>query len=438
MIAAARPPIPRAGALRRGALAAGVGRAELWWLAGAVAVGLGVRLAYALATRHYPLAGDQYEFDVEGAFIALGRLFWTWAPYGIPHAGAWKAPGYPLWVGLWYALAGHHPFAVRLAQVPLGAATVALSWLLARRLFGRRVAIAAALVVALYPLAFQYEELLYPEALATPLTLVILIVALTRSPTRRRAASCGALVGVLLLIGPSSLFLLAGLPLAWGAAAGWRRGLGMTAIALAAAVLVVSPWTVRNAIVMHGFLPVSLEEVAPYGTFNAQAAHDPIWPYAWRPDPPSVARYFDPRHPLDDLTLRSRLVGSAVSYIEAHPASVAQAFFWNGLSRLWDIRRRSRSLAEVPYEGRSRLLTNLGLDAYDVLLPLALLGLWRARRRRGLVLALLAIALAASIVFTADAGTRYRATLEPVIAVLACPGALGARAPEGLRPPEGT
>jgi hypothetical protein len=108
---------------------------------------------------------------------------------------------------------------------------------------------------------------------------------------------------------------------------------------------------------------------------------------------------------------------------------VLQAFFWNGLSRLWDIRHRSRSLAEVPFEGRSRLVTNLGLDAYDVLLPLALIGLWRARRRRYIVLGLLALAFGASIVFTTDSGTRYRAPLEPVIAVLASVGALGGGVP---------
>src|SRR5207344_1528173 len=113
---------------------------------------------------------------------------------------------------------------------------------------------------------------------------------------------------------------------------------------------------------------------------------DPVFPYAWRREPPSAAALFDPRHPLPDVTLRAKLIHLGESYVSAHPESVPAAFFWNGLSRLWDIRRRSRSLAEVPFEGRSRLVTNLGLDAYLVLLPLVLLGLWRARRRRSLVL----------------------------------------------------
>jgi hypothetical protein len=228
-----------------------------------------------------------------------------------------------------------------------------------------------------------------------------------------------------LFVRPSGEFLILGALVAWIVAVGWRRGLSLTAIAVVAAVLVIAPWTVRNAVVMHGFVPISMQDAAFYGTFNAQAAHDPIWPYAWRDDPPSVADLFDPRHPLPDVELRSKLIHRGLSYISAHPFSVPQAFFWNGLSRLWDIRRRSRSLAEVPFEGRSRLVTNLGLDAYAVLLPLALLGIWRSRRNRMLVLGVLAIAFAASVVFTADAGTRYRATLEPLIAVLACAAVVG-------------
>lgn len=400
---------------------------ERWLLAGAIVVGLAVRIGYALATRHYPLAGDQVEYDAEGWLIAQGHPFWTRVPYGVLHAGAWKAPGYPAWVGLWYALLGHHPFAVRIAQVPLGAVTIALSWLLARRLFGSRVAAAAAFLVALYPLAWQYEELLYSESLATPLTIAVLLVIFTRAPSPRRAILCGVLVGVSSLIRPSSEFLLLGALVAWSVATGWRRGIGLTVVTAVVAVLVVAPWTVRNAIVLHGFVPISLQDAALYGTFNAQAAHDPVWPYAWRPNPPEVANLLNPTHPLTDIEFRARLIHLGTSYISAHPGSLLEAFFWNGLSRLWDIRRRSRSLTEVRFEGRSRLVTNLGLDAYWVLLPLALIGLWRTRRRRMLVLGVLAMALGASIVFTTDSGTRYRAPLEPLIAVLACAGALGAQ-----------
>lgn len=414
-------------------------RREWTLLAGAIVLGLAVRVAYVLATRHYHLGVDALEYDSEGRYIAAGHWFWTDRPYGIGHAGAWKAPGYPAWVGLWYAIVGHNPLAVRLIQVPLGAVTIALAHRLARRLFGSRVALVAAFAVALYPLAFQYEELLYSEALATPLTLAVLLAVLGGPPTRRRSLVTGLLLGVTLLVRSSSLLLIAGILVAWWIAAGPRRGIGLTVLAVGVAALVVAPWTVRNAIVLHGFVPISLEDAAAYGTFNAQAAHDPVWPYAWRPGPPDLAPVMRRRPLLTDIAFRSALQQLAVHYVEHHPLAVAQAFFWNGLSRLWDIRRRARSLTEVPIEGRSRFVTEAGLDIYDVLLPLALVGLWRIRRRREVVAALLAIAAAASVVFTADSGTRYRATLEPVIAILACVGVVGAgsRRAAAVRPQVG-
>jgi hypothetical protein len=292
------------------------------------------------------------------------------------------------------------------------------------------VALAAAFLVALWPNTWQFEELLYPEALATPLMIAALTAILTGPPTRRRAIVTGLLVGISLYVRPSGEFVLLGAAVAWGVAAGFKNGLKLTVISAAVAIAVIAPWTIRNAIVLHGFLPISMQDAAAYGTFNAQSANDPTFPYAWRAAPADALPYLNPAHPYSDIALHAKLLHLAETYVGSHPFSVAEAFFWNGLSRLWDVRHRWQSLLEVKYEGRDRAVTEIGLYMYYLLLPLALLGLWRARRRRALTLAVLAIALGASITFTVEAGTRYRAPLEPLIAVLACAGVLGVRAPQ--------
>jgi hypothetical protein len=230
-----------------------------------------------------------------------------------------------------------------------------------------------------------------------------------------------------MLVRPTSVFLFAGVLVAWLLVTDWRSALRMFGIAVATGLVVVIPWTVRNAVVDHGFIPISMQSVAAYGTFNSQSANDPVYPYAWRPTPPDAVRYLDPRHPLSEVRLQSKLDHLAISYVENHPFSVAPAFFWNGITRLWDIRRPSHALAEVPFEGRSHLLALIGLIMYYALAPLALFGVWRVRHRRELVYPLLAIALGASIVFTIASGTRYRAPFEPMIAALACVAVLGDR-----------
>jgi 4-amino-4-deoxy-L-arabinose transferase-like glycosyltransferase len=399
-------------------------RRELLVLGAAMVVAFAVVVAYVIARRHAALVGDESEYNQEGIFFTQGKLWWSTTPFGIAHASAWKAPAYPAWVGLWYSILGASHLRVELVQALLAPVTVFLTWLLARRLFGARTAIASALVVAAFPLAWEYYGLLYPEALAIPLTMLVLLLVLGRDATPRRAALVGAVIGITLLVRPTSFFLFAGVAAAWILATGWRRGSAMTAIAIAVAALVVVPWTIRNYVVTDGgFIPLSVQDAASYGTFNAEAASDPVYPYAWRPilrDPPSVLE----GKPVNDGVLRSKLQSAALDYIRAHPFSVAEAFYWNGLSRLWDVRRPNRALDEVSFEGRSRTVTGVGLGMYYVLLPLAIVGLWRARRRREVVIPLLAIAIAASVVFTVASGTRYRATLEPVLATLACSAVL--------------
>ena len=122
-------------------------------------------------------------------------------------------------------------------------------------------------------------------------------------------------------------------------AAGWRRGIGFTVGAVAVAALTVLPWTIRNYVVSDGALiPISVQDGAAYGTFNDEAANDPRLPYAWRfalRDPPAVLA----GPPVDDGELRSGLQDAALDYIGEHPLSVLEAFYWNGLSRFWDVRR---------------------------------------------------------------------------------------------------
>jgi hypothetical protein len=120
-----------------------------------------------------------------------------------------------------------------------------------------------------------------------------------------------------------------------------------------------------------------------------------------------------------DAEFRRVLQRRALHYIKEHPDSLPKAFFWNGLSRTWDIRRPAYAIDEVAFEGRNKAVSIAGIAVYYVLLVAALVALWRLRARRSMVYPLLAMALGASVVFTAAAATRYRLPLEPALVVLA-------------------
>jgi 4-amino-4-deoxy-L-arabinose transferase-like glycosyltransferase len=376
-----------------------------------------VRIAYALATHDQPLKGDELEYHQQGVFFTQGHWWWSTTPFGIPHPSLWKAPVYPLWVGALYSIGGIHPGWVEGVQVVFGVAVIVLTWLLAGRLFGERAATAAAFLVAVYPMAFQFEELLYSEAIATPLLLAVLLLAWTRVPTARRAALTGAVLGVAMLTRPSFGMLGAAILVAWIALAGWRRGIALTALAAAFAALVIAPWTIRNHHVDGGFTPISIQDAALYGTFNDEAAHDKVHPWAWRPVPHGDLSVLE--RPTSDHAFGARLRKLGTDYIRAHPSSLLKAFYWNGINRTFDVRTPPSAQYEAPFEGRVGWFSKLGAWCYLLVALAALAGLWRHRARRGLVLSVVGLFLATAIAYTGDGGTRYRAPLEPLFAVLA-------------------
>jgi 4-amino-4-deoxy-L-arabinose transferase-like glycosyltransferase len=389
-----------------------------------MALAVAVRLAYVLLTQEN-LRGDEPEYHREGVFAADGRWLWT-ETFGVEHESLQKAPAYPVWVGVWYTALGVNPERLIVVQSLIAFVPVGLTWLLGRRLFAPRVGLAAAFVVALAPNVWQFDVQVYSEVLATPLILAVLLVVLERDVTWRRTLLVGVLVAVSLYVRPSSVFLFATVVVAWAIAAGWRRGLLHTTAAALVAVLLVVPWTLRNRSVEPDyFVPISIQDAALYGTFNDEAANDDDQPWGWRPVP---AEYRDVLlgPPLSDGEFRDVLRKRAFDFIEEHPESVPQAFFWNGITRNWDIRRPRNAIDPADVDGRERTIATLSYWSYWVIFPLALAGLWLARRRRALVLPLLVTALALSVVYTSDGGTRYRAPLEPVLAVFACSAVLAA------------
>lgn len=60
-------------------------------------------------------------------------------------------------------------------------------------------------MVAVYPFAWQFEVRLFAESLVTPLTLIVLLLALDRRASARRAALVGLVAGLMILVRPSAL-----------------------------------------------------------------------------------------------------------------------------------------------------------------------------------------------------------------------------------------
>ena len=213
------------------------------------------------------------------------------------------SPGLPLFVaGIYKITGGVHERLARIVLALIGALAPLFAYLLARRLAhpfavsspvgdkertvpgGAVVAgLIAALVVAIYPATVEYTGMLMTEPLAATLLagaiLAILWSADGESPWRWLVP--GLTLGALALVRPEYLaiaLLLAILVLLHERfsprhrvrsqkpadsaekcerAGGWRRGLVAGGIVVLGIVVVVAPWTARNAFALHRFVTVS-------------------------------------------------------------------------------------------------------------------------------------------------------------------------------------
>jgi 4-amino-4-deoxy-L-arabinose transferase-like glycosyltransferase len=147
--------------------------------------------------------------------------------------------------------------AVLLLQAVLGAATVALGYLIARDQFGRRVAMLAGMGLALAPMTGHFTAVILSETLFTfLLTLGFFCWG------RKRYVATGLVFGLAALTRVTLLPFVVLLPLLtllrpWRAFRREYLKIGLLAFA------VVSIWTVRNAMVFHRFIPVA---AGGYGT----------------------------------------------------------------------------------------------------------------------------------------------------------------------------
>ena len=152
----------------------------------------GAVVLLALALRFYRLDGQSLWGD-EGTSVALALRDLAAITQGA--ALDIHPPLYYYLLHFWMMALGSGEIAVRGLSALLGAATVGLTYLLGRRLFGCPVGLAAALLLAVSPLQVQYSQEARMYMLATLLGLASAYCAVRawEAPTARGSALAGRL-----------------------------------------------------------------------------------------------------------------------------------------------------------------------------------------------------------------------------------------------------
>ena len=236
-----------------------------------VGVAFALRLAWALFATRTPVfveSGDAYSYFFYGRQIAEGGGYLNLDGSG--NATAYYPIGYPallgglFWVVLHTPVPDALPMAASLLHVVLGAASVALLFVVVRGATGStRTALVAALVFALWPNVVFATATMQLELAFTFFVLAALAVLAThpwaeRPPSLWRSAAFGALLGAAVMIRPFALpFLVLPLLLLVAHRRGWRSVVASVAVMVLPIVALVVPWTLRNQRAMGAPLPFS-------------------------------------------------------------------------------------------------------------------------------------------------------------------------------------
>ncbi len=303
---------------------------------------------------------------------------------------AYFPPGFPYLLAAVDLIDGHtgrrggaiHP--ARLAQAVLGTATVALVGLVAEEAFGAVVGLIALVLAAVYPVLIELSTILVAENLLTLLVLASvwsMLRAARSAHPYRWIAGAGVLTGLATLTHVNGVVLLA--PLGFAA---WRLRrtvdadlhlpLAGPALFLLATALAVAPWTIRNAVELHRFIPVSDETgITLVGTYNpASAAFGPV-PYKWRLyyGIPGERRLIRESSGLSEPALGAKLESQALHYIGNHPLSPLAVIYHNS-RRLLELEGTYAWQASARAMGLDLNTAQVGVTSFWILALLAIAG----------------------------------------------------------------
>jgi tetratricopeptide (TPR) repeat protein len=394
------------------------------WLALAAIVGLAiaVRVAYTLASRQSPFF-DHLDLD--------SRFYHLWAKEIA--AGDWigkevffMGPLYPYFLAVIYKIAGPGLLSVKLIQGVLGGITAGLTFLLAREVFGKTAGLIAGFLAALYvPFIFYDSSILFP-VLATLLNTAMLYF-LYRGVLRGGEAdylAAGLLAGLsaagnasVLAFGPPAVVFI----LLYGRAPVNRR-LRRAAIFVIGAALIVTPITVRNAILGKDFVPLTSNAGLNLFIGNNERS---TGAYV---KPEELDVYEDPEgKELAEAALGRELKPSEVSaywrdraldYIKANPRGFASNllrktfYFWS----VYEVPQ----IEHLPFEKRYSWLLRIPSPSFGIICPLGILGMALALRKRREAWLLLLFILAYSATITVFfVVARYRLPMVPALMVFA-------------------
>lgn len=363
-----------------------------------------------------------FEAGSIAAAIAQGRGFSS--PLRMVQTGptAWFTPIYPYLLAGVFKAFGVYSYSsnlvIRCLDNAFSACTCWPIYSIGEQAFGKRVGKAAAWIWVVLPTSLLYSTIwVWDTALSTLIFALIVTATLKLRGSARLSSwigygalwSLGVMVNATILSALPALALWAIWPL--------RRQLVPATKLLAASSLIfivgITPWTIRNYVVFHKFIPFR----SNFG-LELWLGNNPAVPDSWSPwlhpndDPSEGAKYAR----MTEIPYMQEKQNEALQFMRTHPADTMRFIFRRFTDNwidLWD------SPADI--WSRVSLTDRLSIFGKCLFPLLSLLGVllaYRERNEPALPFALVMLCFPV-IFYITHTSSRYRHPMDPIMLVLA-------------------
>ena len=396
-----------------------------------------IRIIYnnTVAYHYYPLHDSAFYQGI--AFHILNEHCFCLEAY-VPTVD--RAPLWPFIIAGLSVIFGPSDYFARIFLSLVGSGTCVLVYFFARDLFSWRIGVVAGVFAAIYPELYIYDGWLYTESLYIFLLFAICyaLYRLQLTPERNWQIwiICGVLLGLLSLTRPNGIIVI-GIFIIWSFIMVWQKFLSVRVtirgvlLSTLIAIVLIAPWTARNYLVSHSFIPVATgdgtvllgaynNEVLIKSTYPGGPKGTWINPNVSRPD---VVRPF-PLYtcaPSCEVAREAAFKDAAIQWIQAN-IKVMPYLLKLHFINMWQPNTYKADLPTVRFaqQPSTQFVVHMIKTWPIYLFILATLGLvvtlWRWRELL-FIYFMIILTVAQNIVYYGSA--RLRAPIEPMLILLA-------------------
>lgn len=326
-----------------------------------------------------------------------------------------RNPFFPIFLSILYLIFDEWLFGVRLIISLLGAVNCLLIYYIAKYVYGKQVAIMSGFIAAVYPNLFYWSAFLLSETLFITLflSIIYLLIKYKDNVHNGKLVLIGVLLGLAVLT-RSILLVFSPLLLLWIIFSFWGNKkimLKTILIIFPVALIVISPWTIRNYILFNALIPVEAHGgSALYGGNNLLSLKKDIRGLGhW--DGQAAGKLLPEIKDMGVVEKDRYLYRQAIQWtmytLREKPLDFLKLEFWK-MQKAWFPRILNRS------SNAKRVF----FFSYSLIGVLGIIGLFlsfKKRRQFSLFYLIMGFYLLTTLIFYG--GTRFRAPYDPILII---------------------